>query len=109
MIERWLDENACVLVLIGGAALLWVWNLIWNFVVSHWPCISSFGLIGYLCGSLVTRKIMAPAFCPNCIRVNAWVKEFKTGEAQKAESRHFFSLRRRNKGKKTSQEPPDAT
>ena len=75
-----------------------------QFVIGHWGCISTFGLLGYLLGSIVTRKIMAPEFCPQHIRDRQWLMDLreasrgKTAEEKKF-ARRFFWIRRRGKDK----------
>ena len=74
-----------------------------EWIREQWPCISSAGLLGFLAGALCMRRIMAPSFCPKCIRQAAWLKELrdeKTPE-RKAESRLFYRIRRKDK-----EEPP---
>jgi hypothetical protein len=68
-----------------------------SFIGSNWGCISVVGLIGYLSGSLVTRKIMAPDFCPRCIRRNQWLEELKRDPNAQEETKRFAWLRRKKK------------
>jgi len=50
---------------------------VWQFVATNWGCVSFVGLLGYLLGSIVTRKIMAPAFCPQCLRQKNWQEQLQ--------------------------------
>ena len=60
------------------------------------------GLLGFLAGCIFTRRVMAPAFCPNCINRNQWIKELsKRNPEEKAESRRFYWLRRKKKDTET--------
>jgi len=92
-------------------------DTVWQFVRENWGCISVVGFLGLLIGGvsgcIITRRIMAPAFCPSCIQRERWQRALasetkqKTPE-EKAESRRFYWLRRKSK-KPPSGDPPDAT
>jgi hypothetical protein len=69
-----------------------------GWIREQWPCISTAGLLGFLLGAVFTRRVMAPSFCPNCLQQKEWLKEFrKATPDQKAKSRFFFHLRRKDK------------
>jgi len=70
-----------------------------HWIREQWPCISTAGFLGILIGSLFTRRLMAPSFCPGCIAKNQWVKDFKKSQSpeQKGLSRKFYWLRKKNK------------
>lgn len=73
---------------------------VWFFLVKNWWYISMFTGIGYLLGSFHTRSIMAPAFCPNCLRNKLWQDELlreQRSEEEKAQSRRFYGLRKKDK------------
>ena len=68
----------------------------------NYGCITVSVLVGYLTGSIVTRRIMAPSFCPDCIERKKWqddlANDIKTkSPEEKAESRRFYYLRRKKK------------
>lgn len=53
-------------------------NDVWHFLaLQNWPMILFFGWISFVAGSIVTRRVMAPEFCPRCQRHNAWVRGMK--------------------------------
>ena len=59
--------------------------------------------LGFLVGSIFTRKIMAPDYCPRCLQHKEWLKDLKEDDSrrsieEKSESRHFY-WRRKNKSK----------
>jgi hypothetical protein len=70
----------------------------WHWITEQWPCISSVGAIGFFLGLLTTRYLMAPAYCPRCLRRNEWVNDLK-GE-KKEQSRRFYHMRRGDKDEK---------
>ena len=74
-----------------------------SWIREQWPCISSAGFIGFFIGALFTRRLMAPSFCPGCLRQQDWLREFKKEKAadKAAESRLYYRIRKKDK-----QEPP---
>ena len=77
--------------------------ILWHWITEQWPCISSVGAIGFFLGLLTTRYLMAPSYCPRCLRRNEWVNDLKksgnTPEA-KEQSRRFYRIRREDKDDK---------
>ena len=58
--------------------------------------------LGFLIGSIFTRKVMAPDYCPRCLQHKEWQKELqaetdKRSVEEKSQSRHFYHLRKRDK------------
>lgn len=79
--------------------LKYILEAVWSFLATNWWCVSTFIGIGYLLGSFITRRVMAPSFCPNCLLNKRWQEELhrEMGGKQKAESRRFYWLRRKKK------------